>query len=95
MDWYILPGAFALLLAAGGVATLRTGFVLPWLRRRVQRVAVYGWAQLIMAGSFALQSAAGFAGDPAARSAVGIVALLALLAALVLLLVAQLAPGRD
>ncbi|MFB7580862.1 hypothetical protein [Streptomyces hydrogenans] len=95
MDWYLIPGAFALLLAVGGGATLRTGFVLPWLRHKVRRVALYGWAQLIMAGSFLLQSAGGFAGEPAAASLLGLVSVLALLAALVLLVVAQLDTGRD
>ncbi|MFF2780966.1 hypothetical protein ACFVU3_39495 [Streptomyces sp. NPDC058052] len=95
MDWYVVPGVFALLLAAGGTATLRTGWVPPWLRHKVRRVALHGWAQLVMAGSFALQSAAGFAGEPAASSAVGLVALAALLAALILLLVAQLGPRGD
>ncbi|MFE5793062.1 hypothetical protein ACFQ8C_10870 [Streptomyces sp. NPDC056503] len=95
MDWYVVPGAFALLLAVGGIATLRTGFVPPWLRHRVRRVALYGWAQVIMAGSFALQSAGGFAGEPAASSALGLVSVLSLLAALVLLLVSQLGRARD
>ncbi|MFD5770772.1 hypothetical protein ACFWIN_33765 [Streptomyces sp. NPDC127049] len=92
MDWYVVPGALALLLAAGGVATLRTGWVPPRLRHRVRRVALHGWAQLVMAGSFALQSMAGAAGAPAAGSAVGLVALGALLAALILLVVAGLDP---
>lgn len=93
MDWYAVPGAFALLFAVSGTVTLRTGFVPPWLRHRVRKVALYGWAQVIMAGSFALQSAGGFAGEPAAVSLLGIAALLSLLAGLVLLLVSQLA--RD
>ncbi|MEV6202858.1 hypothetical protein AB0M64_23180 [Streptomyces sp. NPDC051771] len=95
MEWYLIPGAFALLLAVSGGATLRTGFVLPWLRHRVRRVPLYGWAQLIMAGSFLLQCAGGFAGEPAAGSALGLASVLALLAGLVLLLVAQLGSGRD
>ncbi|MGY3334714.1 hypothetical protein ACVW0K_000813 [Streptomyces filamentosus] len=93
MDWYAVPGAFALLLAVSGTATLRTGFVPSWLRHRVRKVALYGWAQVIMAGSFALQSVGGFAGEPAAGSLLGIVAMLSMLAGLVLLLVSQLA--RD
>ncbi len=95
MEWYLIPGAFALLLAVSGGATLRTGFVPPWLRHRVQRVRLHGWAQLIMAGSFLLQSAGGFAGEPATGSALGLASVLALLAGLVLLLVAQLGTGRD
>ncbi|GAA3049701.1 hypothetical protein GCM10017562_10670 [Streptomyces roseofulvus] len=95
MDRYVVPGAFALLLAVGGIATLRTGWVPPWLRRKVRKVALYGWAQVVMAGSFALQSAGGLAGEPAAGSAVGLVAVLTMLAALVLLLVSRLAPRGE
>ncbi|WP_031014774.1 hypothetical protein [Streptomyces sp. NRRL F-5727] len=94
MNWYVIPGAFALLLAVSGIATLRTGWVPHRLRHRVRRVALHGWAQVLMAGSFGLQSAGGFAGEPATGSAVGLIAVLTMLAALVLLLVSQLGP-RD
>ncbi|MFD8013288.1 hypothetical protein [Streptomyces sp. NPDC058955] len=95
MNWYVIPGAFALLLAVSGTATLRTGWVPPWLRHKVRKVALHGWAQLLMAGSFLLQSVGGFAGEPAAGSAVGLIAVLTLLAALVLLLVSQLGPRGE
>ncbi|MEU9856560.1 hypothetical protein [Streptomyces sp. NPDC047974] len=95
MDWYLIPGASALLLAVSGVAALRTGFVLPWLRRRVRRVALHGWGQLVMGGSFALQSVSGFVGESAVGTAEGLVAAVSMVAALILLLVAQLGSGRD
>ena len=39
----------ALLIAASGVAAVTRGWVLPWNRRRVRRVRLYGWGQLVMA----------------------------------------------
>ncbi|GGY54982.1 hypothetical protein GCM10010363_40370 [Streptomyces omiyaensis] len=92
---YAVPGALALLLAAVGAVTLRSGWVPPWPRHRVRRVALHGRAQLVTAASFALRSAAGRAGEPAVGSALGLVALLALLAAPILLVVAPLGPRAD
>ncbi|MEU2909833.1 hypothetical protein ACFYM3_10945 [Streptomyces massasporeus] len=39
----------ALLIAASGVAAVTQGWVLPWNRRSVRRVCLYGWGQLVMA----------------------------------------------
>ncbi|WP_406726803.1 hypothetical protein WJ438_22320 [Streptomyces sp. GD-15H] len=39
----------ALLIAASGLAAVTRGWVLPWNRRSVRRVRLYGWGQLVMA----------------------------------------------
>ncbi|MET8217059.1 hypothetical protein ACFYRD_20490 [Streptomyces hirsutus] len=39
----------ALLFAALGVAAITRGWVLPWNRRHVRRVRLYGWGQLVAA----------------------------------------------
>ncbi|MFE7232004.1 hypothetical protein ACWCRF_17940 [Streptomyces sp. NPDC002405] len=39
----------ALLIAASGVAAVTRGWVLPWNRRSVGRVRLYGWGQLVVA----------------------------------------------
>ncbi|MGW3912728.1 hypothetical protein ACWEBX_14565 [Streptomyces sp. NPDC005070] len=43
-----LLGAMALLVACGAVATLGWGWLPPWLRSRIVRPALFGWAQLTM-----------------------------------------------
>ncbi|MER5844625.1 hypothetical protein ABT099_30925 [Streptomyces prasinus] len=49
MHLYIaIPGVLlALLFAASGVAGIMRGWVLPWNRRRVHRVRLFGWGQLV------------------------------------------------
>ncbi|GGY26407.1 hypothetical protein [Streptomyces tanashiensis] len=90
MDWYVVvPGAIALLFAAGGVAALRTGWVFPWLRARVFRTGLYGRGQLLMAAAFAVQALAPFSDERALRSGLGIASVLALLAGLVLMVLGQ------
>ncbi|MGX4694787.1 hypothetical protein [Streptomyces sp. JNUCC 63] len=39
----------ALLIAASGIAAVTRGWVLPWNRRSVRRVRLYGWGQLMLA----------------------------------------------
>lgn len=39
----------ALLFAASGVAAITRGWVLPWNRRHIRRVRLYGWGQLVAA----------------------------------------------
>ncbi|WP_055629771.1 hypothetical protein [Streptomyces hirsutus] len=39
----------ALLFAASGAAAVARGWVLPWNRRSVRRVRLYGWGQLVAA----------------------------------------------
>ncbi|APE19905.1 MULTISPECIES: hypothetical protein [Streptomyces] len=91
MQWYlIVPSALAVLFAAGGTAALRTGWIPPFQRRRVQRPRLFGWAQLVLAAAFAAQTAGYLLGDREARHAAGIVTLLALLCGLILAVAAQL-----
>ncbi|WP_432044074.1 hypothetical protein [Streptomyces cadmiisoli] len=50
--WLYLAVPFvlvALLIAASGVAAITRGWVLPWNRRHIRRVRLYGWGQLIVA----------------------------------------------
>ncbi|MEU6167989.1 hypothetical protein [Streptomyces tanashiensis] len=90
MDWYVVvPGAIALLFAAGGIAALRTGWVFPWLRARVYRTGLFGRGQLFMAVAFALQATAPFADDRALRSGLGIASVLAVLVGVVLTVLGQ------
>ncbi|MFB7110233.1 hypothetical protein [Streptomyces sp. NPDC056291] len=42
-------GLTVLLIAASGVAAVTRGWVPPWDRRRVRRVRLFGWGQLVMA----------------------------------------------
>ncbi|MEU7022992.1 hypothetical protein ABZ990_20355 [Streptomyces sp. NPDC046203] len=44
-------------LGAGGIAALRTGWILPWHRRHVRRPALHGWALPAMGVAFAAQAA--------------------------------------
>ncbi|MFF7777174.1 hypothetical protein ACFZCG_22450 [Streptomyces tanashiensis] len=90
MDRYVVvPGAIALLFAAGGIAALRTGWVFPWLRARVHRTGLHGRGQLLMAAAFAVQALAPFSDERAVRSGLGIASVLALLAGLVLMVLGQ------
>ncbi|MFD8211257.1 hypothetical protein ACFV2S_33240 [Streptomyces sp. NPDC059695] len=58
MSWNLaIPSAvLAALLVAGGVAALRTGWVMPWQRRWVHRPRLFGWAMVTVAGSAAFQA---------------------------------------
>ncbi|MZE51607.1 hypothetical protein GTY86_09825 [Streptomyces sp. SID5770] len=87
-------GIFALLLVAAGTAALRTGRLLPPQRRYVQRVELFGRAQLVMAGAFAVLTVPALLDDPALRSGVGTLGFAGIFCALVLVVRAQL-PRRD
>ncbi|MFB7513541.1 hypothetical protein [Streptomyces sp. NPDC056144] len=91
MSWYLaVPTALlALLFAAGGVAALRTGWVLPWQRRHVHRVKLFGWAQLVIAAAFATKVATALFESPGADAGVGSASLVVLLAGFGLMVVAQ------
>lgn len=45
----------ALLFAASGVAAITRGWVLPWNRRHVRRVRLYGWGQSVAASGLCCQ----------------------------------------
>ncbi|MER7911999.1 MULTISPECIES: hypothetical protein [unclassified Streptomyces] len=87
-------GIFALLLVAAGTAALRTGWLLPPQRRYVQRVELFGRAQLVMAGAFAVLTVSALLDDPALRSGVGTLAFAGIFCALVLIVRAQM-PRRN
>ncbi|MEU5220365.1 hypothetical protein AB0G79_29775 [Streptomyces sp. NPDC020807] len=91
MSWYLaVPSVLlALLFAAGGVAAVRTGWVLPWQRRHVHRVRLFGWAQLVIAAAFAAKVATGLFDDPGADAGLGSVSLLVLLGGFGLMVVSQ------
>ncbi|MFD3994464.1 hypothetical protein [Streptomyces sp. NPDC058548] len=95
MPWFLfVPSVLGVLLVVGGVAAIRTGWVLPFQRRRVSHARLFGWAQLVMAVAFGIQVGGYFLGEGEARSVLGVVALLALLGGLVLVIVAQ-RPSPD
>ncbi|MET9901727.1 hypothetical protein [Streptomyces sp. NPDC006446] len=54
-----LLGLVALLVACGAVATLGRGWLPPWLRTRIVRPAVFGWAQLTMTAALVAQLVGG------------------------------------
>ncbi|MFJ2932640.1 hypothetical protein ACIO8G_07710 [Streptomyces sp. NPDC087219] len=90
MTWFpVVPSVLAVLLVAGGVAAVRSGWILPFQRRRVHRTELFGWAQLVMAVAFGAQAAGLLLGEGEAGYVLGVVAMLALLGGLVLAIVAQ------
>ncbi|MFE4308757.1 hypothetical protein [Streptomyces sp. NPDC056891] len=95
MPWFLLvPSVLGVLLVAGGVAAIRTGWILPFQRRRVHRTELFGWAQLVMAVAFGAQAVGQLLGEREARYVLGVVTVLALLSGLVLATVAQ-RPSPD
>ncbi|MFE2299328.1 hypothetical protein ACFXAW_14145 [Streptomyces sp. NPDC059445] len=54
-----LLGSMAVLVACGAVATLGRGWLPPWLRGRIVRPALFGWAQLAMTTALAAQLVGG------------------------------------
>ncbi|MGC4980248.1 hypothetical protein ACLQ18_06295 [Streptomyces sp. DT193] len=54
-----LLGSMALLVACGAVATLGWGWLPPWLRSRIVRPALFGWAQLTMTTALVAQLVGG------------------------------------
>lgn len=56
MEWVVGVGLFlGLLIFALGVASIRTGWTLPWARRHIRHPRVYGAGALLMGTSFVLQ----------------------------------------
>lgn len=57
MPWYVLaPSALMSVLGAvGGVAAVRRGWVLPWLRPRTLRPRLWGYGVLLMSAFLAAQ----------------------------------------
>ncbi|GJF25431.1 hypothetical protein [Streptomyces sp. HO565] len=53
----------ALLIAASGVAAMTRGWVLPTNRKRIGRVQLYGWGQLVMAVALCCQAVFGLMTD--------------------------------
>ncbi|WUD73804.1 hypothetical protein OG937_19975 [Streptomyces sp. NBC_00510] len=59
----------ASLVAVSGVAALARGWVLPWNRRHVNRLRLYGWGQLVLAFALYWQALFGLVlNDPGARA---------------------------
>ncbi|MET8406355.1 hypothetical protein [Streptomyces sp900116325] len=57
MEWIVGTGAFlGLLVIASGIATLRTGWVVPTARRHVTRPQLHGLGALLTGTSVVLQS---------------------------------------
>jgi hypothetical protein len=66
MLWYVLaPSALVSVLGAvSGVAAIRTGWVLPWLRRRTLRPRLWGYGVLLMSVFLAAQVVDGAVAGP-------------------------------
>jgi hypothetical protein len=96
MFWYVLaPSALMSVLGVvGGLAAIRTGWVLPWLRRRTLRPRLWGYGVLLMSVFLAAQVVAGAVAGPHSQP-------LAIGAGLVLMLIglglmrASQQPGRT
>ncbi|MEV7282365.1 hypothetical protein [Streptomyces sp. NPDC093111] len=52
---------------AGGIAAIRTGWLLPLQRRHVRRPELFGWAQIVMATAFFVQGGSLLLGDAGVR----------------------------
>ena len=69
MSWYMAvpTTVLAVLAVIGGIASIRTGWVLPWMRTRILRPRVFGYAQLGASACLGLQLIGGvlFAGSDA------------------------------
>ncbi|MET7311502.1 hypothetical protein ACWD7C_30765 [Streptomyces sp. NPDC005134] len=57
MRWYVVVplAVMSTLATIEGIAAIRTGWVLPWLRNKVSRPRLWGYASLLMAACLALQ----------------------------------------
>ncbi|MFD7321598.1 hypothetical protein ACFV9D_11025 [Streptomyces sp. NPDC059875] len=97
MESYLGVGSLllALLLATGGVAAIRRGWIFSYQRRWIHRTPLFGWAQLVMAGSFLLQAVdALLVEDPDLGIVVSNVGFVALASGLALSVLAQ-RPRQD
>ncbi|MET7618141.1 hypothetical protein [Streptomyces sp. NPDC005408] len=70
MSGYILVPSVVVgaLIAASGIAAIRTGWLPTWQRRHIQRPRLWGYGQLIMAAYLGLQVTFGVLAGPDARS---------------------------
>ncbi|MFE9307793.1 hypothetical protein ACIQCF_17200 [Streptomyces sp. NPDC088353] len=91
--YLVIPSVLmALLFAASGVAAITRGWVLPWNRRSVRHVRLYGWGQLVVAFAFCWQVVFGLViSRPGVREWVAGIALM--LIGFIVIAVSQLAGG--
>ncbi|AKL64345.1 hypothetical protein [Streptomyces sp. Mg1] len=85
----------ALLLAGSGIATLSRGWLLPWQRRHIVRVRLFGWAQLLIAIALGTQLIGLLAVDSVYRTVFTMPGTVMLLFALVLITRAQRPRGTG
>lgn len=79
-----------ILLLISGIAAIRTGWTFRRQRRHIQRPAVFGWAQIMMATALFIQAASLLSDDTAVRSTVSLAGMGLLLAGLLVSVVAQM-----
>ncbi len=96
MKWVVGIGMFlGLLIFALGVASIRTGWTLPWARRHVRHPRVYGTGALLVGTSCVLQGLFYFGVLPVPSWEVRFFSMNALmLTGLVLIAVGQMRPIR-
>ncbi|MEU6522429.1 hypothetical protein ABZ892_06130 [Streptomyces sp. NPDC046924] len=86
----------ALLIAASGVAAVTRGWVLPWNRRRVRRVRLYGWGQLVMASGLCCQVVFGLViRGPSVRAWGAMSGIALLMTGCIVMMVSQFGGGRQ
>ncbi|MER5891768.1 hypothetical protein [Streptomyces sp. NPDC001876] len=91
MNWYVaVPFAVMSMLAAvGGIAAIRTGWMLPRVRKKVFRPRLWGYASLLMAVCLALL----IFDSPKTHFPFGDLGMAGTLIALAMMSVAQRPPG--
>ncbi|WP_328666087.1 hypothetical protein OG905_03370 [Streptomyces sp. NBC_00322] len=69
MNGYLLVPSVVVgtLIAASGIAAIRTGWLPKWQRRYIQRPRLWGYGQLLMAAYLGLQVTFGVLAEPDAR----------------------------
>ncbi|WP_158711354.1 hypothetical protein [Streptomyces sp. NRRL S-1824] len=57
MHWYVVVPfvVMSMFAAVGGIVAIRTGWVLPWLRAKVFRPRLWGYASLLIAACLAVE----------------------------------------
>ncbi|MEV0689618.1 hypothetical protein [Streptomyces sp. NPDC050388] len=86
----------ALLLTASGVAAITRGWVLPWNRRHVRRVRLYGWGQLVAAFGLCCQVVFGLViGGIGVRQSGALTGSGLLLTGLIVMMVSQRGSNRQ